>query len=151
MSSRIEDHSAGEYPYGLWLGAVRRATFGKRGQAVLRELEAALLALPQKRLIDGAICREGDVCVLGALALRRKVAAGMGATEARRELAEHWPVEDFDDRWELREFSKEQGLTYALAWEAMAANDEDARGMTPEGRYEYVLAWVRKRLREVAA
>lgn len=44
---------------GLWRANVRRALAGKRGQAALRELRAALDALPEKRLIEGALCTVG--------------------------------------------------------------------------------------------
>ena len=82
-----------------WRGAVKSAIKGRRGQALLREMLAALNALPDKRLIieeliiDGergglivggdelvmedahsaGACRIGDVCALGAVAVIRKM------------------------------------------------------------------------------
>lgn len=44
---------------GLWRANVKRALAGKRGQAALRDLRDALLALPEKRLIEGALCTVG--------------------------------------------------------------------------------------------
>lgn len=44
---------------GLWRSNVKRALAGKRGQAALRDLRDALLALPEKRLIEGALCTVG--------------------------------------------------------------------------------------------
>jgi hypothetical protein len=43
-----------------WRGAVRSAIRGKRGQAFLRELLAALDAMPEKRLIAGDLVFEGQ-------------------------------------------------------------------------------------------
>ena len=44
---------------GLWRANVARALRGRRGQAALRDLREALLALPEKRLIEGALCTVG--------------------------------------------------------------------------------------------
>src|SRR6185369_15483645 len=55
--------------FALWQANCRRSLQGKAGQAALRELEVALLALPDKRLIaHKMIDAEGDVCAIGALA-----------------------------------------------------------------------------------
>lgn len=58
----------------LYRGNVDRAIAGKRGQKFFRELVAALDALPEKRLIEGALEEEeGDVCALGALRKAKSV------------------------------------------------------------------------------
>ncbi len=44
---------------GRWEHNARAALKGKRGRKALAELREALLALPQKRLIEGAICTVG--------------------------------------------------------------------------------------------
>jgi hypothetical protein len=44
---------------GLWRSNFKRALASKRGQAALRDLRDALLALPEKRLIEGALCTVG--------------------------------------------------------------------------------------------
>jgi len=54
-------------------GATKQAINGKRGQAVLRELETALLAMSQKRLQRDVLYEDGEVCVLAVLALHRGV------------------------------------------------------------------------------
>lgn len=52
-----------------WRGAVNSAIKGKRGQALLQEMAKALDAMPNKRLIAGAITTTGgEVCALGAVA-----------------------------------------------------------------------------------
>lgn len=59
---------------GLWRGAVESAIRGRRGQALLQEMAAALDALPVKELIAGEVVRDnGHVCALGAVAVLRKM------------------------------------------------------------------------------
>jgi|HubBroStandDraft_4_1064222.scaffolds.fasta_scaffold684222_2 hypothetical protein len=59
---------------GLWRGAVERAIRGKRGQAFLREMAAALDAMPVKELVANEIVRdEGHVCAIGSVAVARKI------------------------------------------------------------------------------
>lgn len=56
-----------------WRGAVASSIRGKRGQAFLRELVAALDALPEKRLTAHDL-QDGDhVCAIGSVGLRRGV------------------------------------------------------------------------------
>lgn len=53
---------------GRWRAQVLSALRGKRGQAFLRDLIAALDAMPEKRLVSGDLQDEtGCVCALGAL------------------------------------------------------------------------------------
>ena len=47
--------------YGRWQNNARRALKGKRGRQALRDLREALLALPEHRLIEGAVCTVGGV------------------------------------------------------------------------------------------
>lgn len=44
---------------GRWYNNARRALKGKRGRQALRDLRAALLALPEPRLISSAVCTVG--------------------------------------------------------------------------------------------
>ena len=51
-----------------WRGAVHSAIRGRRGQAALREIIAALDALPEKWLAANSLeTADGDYCTLGAL------------------------------------------------------------------------------------
>jgi hypothetical protein len=132
--------------WALWARAQRNALVGKKGQAVLRELETALVALPTKRLIHGALCEQGEVCALGALARQRGVSEEEMATQ-RGEYAH-------DIAW----WAKDRlGVTEALATAVQWQNDEaewywQKQGETPEERYIRVLAWVRAQIKsEVGA
>lgn len=154
MSSRVHDYGDdGTVPYGLWEHAMRRALAGKRGQAALRELEAALLALPEKRLIAGRVSDGESVCTLGALALKRRTDKGAAVADALASLERDYPEGD-DADWLAMELGQgELGLRYTLAWEVIAQNDDEYgdRRLSPEERYAAMLAWVRRQLGEVAS
>jgi hypothetical protein len=123
---------------------------GKKGQAALKELEAALLALPEKRLessrfvvVDGEKS-EGSVCALGALALKRLMDTGLSRKEAMKKLDESGPRETHG--WEgVQETAKFLNVKDNFAWEVIEQNDE-CGGPTCEERYERVLEWVQKRI-----
>lgn len=142
---------------------MRKAIRGARGQKLLKELEAALLALPEKRLIreEFAVSEaaskawvvgfehpkpEPGVCALGCLVLKRKMDEGM-----TREQAVAWMEEKFGHELDPNESmdlaAENLRMTRCLAWVIMEANDEFAESMTPEQRYEYVLDRVRKMIK----
>ncbi len=54
--------------YAMWERSVTNAANGKRGQAFLRDLRTALLAIPDKRLVAGVPVdvEAGAVCAVGA-------------------------------------------------------------------------------------
>jgi hypothetical protein len=57
---------------GLWRGAVERSIRGKRGQAALRELAAAMDAMPNKTLAaESLVTADGEFCTLGVLGQAR--------------------------------------------------------------------------------
>lgn len=56
-----------------WLGAVKSAIYGRRGQQFLRELIETLDAMPEKRLIADELEADGAVCALGAVGQRRGI------------------------------------------------------------------------------
>lgn len=156
-----------DYPgqFELWQANCRRSMKGKAGQAALRELEAALLALPDKRLIaHKMIDAEGDVCAIGALAKHK----------GRDILAEPHigPDDEFEGDGEMEEIGVELGMPRLVAWKVVCENDINLDGsnlvtlegpyrwpaekpkvwvpITPEVRYERMLAWVQRQLNNVA-
>jgi len=109
----------------MWRGAVRSATLGTRGQALLRDLLAALDAMPEKALVAGELEADGDYCALGALGKVRGV-----------ELSKLDP-EDWDT------VAAEFNIAPALAREIVYENDEGGRwDETPQQRWARVRAWV---------
>lgn len=136
----------------LYQANTERCLLGKRGQVFLKEMEKALLMLPRKRLINGAVCREGDVCAIGALALKRKRDAGDSISAALYWLEKEAPDEDeyadATSEYAERHLGVIDRLAYRMAW----VNDVDAEEeMSPEDRYKHVLAWVRAQRRKAKA
>ena len=122
--------------FELWQANCRRSIRGKKGQAALRELEAALQALPHPRLgYDVLVEPTGEVCAIGAMMVQRRIAAGMSREQA---IAECSNVDSCD----TQEAGEWIGMPSLVAWSAAVENDEYRRE-TPEQRYERMLAWVR--------
>ena len=151
MSRGYDDDCDGDSNFCyLWESIVRRAMEGKRGQAVLREIESALVALPNKRLIREAFSDCGDVCALGALALKRGIPVEKLESVSRNCEGEYSTA--------YADAAKSMlGITEAVARTVQHANDEGPysprlndewkAGETPEDRYTRVLAWVRSKIK----
>ncbi len=91
----------------VWRGAVASAIRGKRGQAMLKEMLAALDAMPEKALIAHELQNaNGDHCALGVVGKNRGMA-----------------LDSIDpDEYEI--VAREFGIASALAQEIMFMNDE---------------------------
>jgi hypothetical protein len=72
-SGYIDDDGDDILAHGRWRGAVASAIRGKNGQAFLRELLAALDAMPVKELIAHELKADGQFCTLGVLGEKRGV------------------------------------------------------------------------------
>lgn len=117
-----------------WRGQVASATRGRRGQKMLRDLLAALDAMPEKRLIMHELKNEdGDVCAFGALG----VARGIDMTKI--------------DPEEPDDVAAAFDVAPQLAREIVYYNDEhfdfeyiygEIVEITPERRWEKMRAWV---------
>jgi hypothetical protein len=136
---RISYTDEEDYPgqFGLWQANCARSISGKLGQESLRELEAALIALPSKRLIMGELDNGEDVCAIGALARYKHLA----------------PFHDPET--EMVAIGEECGMPRLVAWKVVEINDLDFEfrwigseriRYTPEERYSAVLAWVQKQI-----
>lgn len=108
-----------------WRGAVASAIRGKRGQAFLAEMLAALDALPEPKLIAQELEEDGAVCAIGAVG--RKRGLDMEAM----------------DPYDHESVAAVFGIPHALACEIMWENDDGTwRHDTPEQRFIRVRAWV---------
>lgn len=115
-----------------WRGAVASALRGKRGQAFLREMLAALDALPQPRLIMDALeDGNGEVCAIGAVGRARGIPM-------------YDPELDPHDREQVAELF---GIAEAMAAEIAHVNDEHFRPETPEQRFQRVRSWIEQQIR----
>ena len=107
-----------------WRGAVASAIRGKRGQAFLREMIAALDAMPEKRLIVDALETEtGDVCAIGAVGKARGIDMAGVDPEDREAVAKLF------------------GIAEAMAAEIVYENDEWGGHNSPENRWQRMRAW----------
>lgn len=169
--SRFDDYESDEYypnQAELWQANVKRALSGKRGRKALAELREALLALPSKRLISGALCtvgaarpathaysradledkieRDGEgVCAIGAYVWYRKVKAGMDPQAAFEDLPTLLDVDGAAD-YETALEGQRAGMTFTLAHALAYRNDGSYEGMRPEKRYEVFMAWLDEQL-----
>lgn len=122
----------------LYRANVARAFGGKRGQAFLREMAAALDAMPVKELVADDIVRDGThVCAIGSVALARKM-----------------NVSDLDV-YDGDAVAKRFGIARAMACEIAYENDErrpydfDAhryREETPAERWQRMRKWVAEQI-----
>jgi hypothetical protein len=122
----------------MWRANVDRAIRGRRGQAFLREMLAALDAIPTKRLIDRDLERLDGVCALGAVGrLRGTDMSGIDLEQYPEYEVPHVVANTF-------------GITGVLAAEIMYVNDEWGgywRTETPEQRWDRVRRWVAEQIR----
>ena len=113
-----------------WRGAVTSAIKGKRGQTFLREMLAALDAMPVKRLIAADLERDGEVCAIGAVGKAR------GVDMSKLDPEDSGPVADTF------------GIAAAMAREIVYTNDEGSwNPETPEARYERMRRWVASQIK----
>jgi hypothetical protein len=115
-----------------WRGAVASAMRGARGQAMLRELLAALDAMPLKTLITNELMTDdGQFCTLGVLGQARGIdMAGV-------------------DAYDREAIAAKFNIAEALAAEIMFENDEHwifRDDETPERRWTRMRNWVASKI-----
>jgi hypothetical protein len=122
----------------LYRGAVESAIRGKRGQAFLRELLAAMDAMPVRELIWGHLENNGGHCALGVIGKTRGL-----------------PLPDFDrdedeDGFDNRHLALAFGVATALVSEIVYCNDECdwTHTETPAERWMRMRAWVVEQIKE---
>jgi len=111
----------------MWRGAVNSAITGRRGQAFLREMLAAMDAMPVKRLIAHDLVKDGEVCAIGSVAVARGVDVSDLDPENSEGIAEH------------------MGIADAMVREIAFINDNDHE--TPEQRFQRVYLWVKEQIK----
>ena len=119
-----EEDFAGQFE--LWQANCHRSMQGKKGQAVLREMETALLALPSKRLITGNLVDpHGEVCAIGALA------------QSRGEITDNMIGQG---EYDMEGVGITLGMPRLVAWKIVSMNDmelTDSELVFPEGPYRW--------------
>lgn len=137
--SGYTDDYGDDYPgqMDLYRAAVDRAIKGKRGQQFLRELAAAMDAMPEKVLIADALQdADGCFCALGVVGHAR----GLDLTKV--------------DPEDAHAVSKMFNIAESMAREIVFTNDDDFDysnvSETPEKRWQRVRRWVAEQLKEPA-
>lgn len=121
---------------GRWRAQVANVIRGKRGQAFLRELAAALEAMPEKALISGQLIDgEGGCCAIGVVCKSR----GVDVTGI--------------DCYEPTEVADAVGIAHQLAAEIEYVNDEGYFwrwiGESPRQRWVRMRKWVESKILKV--
>ena len=114
----------------MYRGRVASALRGKRGQAFLRELLAALDAMPEKALITDALVCERGVCAIGAVAQYRGIDVSGVDPEASDYVASLFDIAE------------------AMACEIAYLNDEHWAPETPHQRWQRMRDWCLAHLKE---
>lgn len=133
-----------QWQFIMWRGAVMSAINGKRGQAFLKEMLAALDAMPVKRLVANELAAPDlvpcshwglfeaeSVCAIGAVGKMRGV--DMKSIDP----------EDYST------VAGKFGIATAMAQEIVYENDESGPNKeTPEARYERMHKWIEQTIRD---
>lgn len=133
-SGYMDDWDGDDWQAALCLGRVARAMKGKRGQAFLKEMLAALDAMPEKQLITNELeTTEGAVCAIGSVGKAR----GVDMTKL--------DPEDPDG------VAAAFGIAPSMAREIVYMNDEGGDyEETPEARFIRLRSWVARQIRAAA-
>lgn len=134
--SGYNDYCDDNFELIRWRGQVASAIRGKRGQAFLRELLAALDAMPEKRLVKQEFEAHGEVCTLGCIARVRGI-----------DMSKFDPEDDSVGH----DIGTALGIAHQLAREIMWENDEFYTRRDdptePERRWKYMRDWVARQIR----
>lgn len=124
--SGYNDDIDDQWAFIRWRGTVASAARGKRGQAMLKDMLAALDAMPEKRLIAHHLECDGEVGAIGSLARARGI--DMSALNP----------EDYDS------VAGTFDIASPLAQEIVFQNDEawPSWRETPEERFVRMRAWI---------
>jgi hypothetical protein len=117
--------------HGRWRAQVASAIRGNRGQKFLKELAAAMDAMPEKTLITGElISKEGECCTMGVVCQSRGLA-----------------VTDVDEN-SPEEVGNLLGIAPQLAAEIAYENDECSDHLSHEERWMRMRKWVDDHLKK---
>lgn len=138
---------------GVYRAGLLRALSSAKGQRTLRNLERALLAIPDRRLAYEEIAKDGMVCAIGAYAVWDKLERfpwldREAQVKSLEKLIDGWREDGDDiDLALTAEVGGMHGIAWTLAWEIASANDYlFGPKKTPEQRWRGMLKWVRQRI-----
>lgn len=129
----------------LWLyrGAVQSAINGRRGQSFLREMLAAMDALPVKRLIAHDLARADLVSFSHWGMIEAPSVCAIGTVGRSRGI----DMRDLDPE-ESEKVAKAFGIAESMAREIVFMNDEAWWRVTPEERFTKMREWIVENISE---
>lgn len=117
--------------YGRWRAQVLSAIRGKRGQTFLKELAAAMDAMPVKELIGHELINtNGQCCTIGVVCKSR----GLDVSNVDIDVPE--------------QVGNLVGIARQLAAEIEYENDDWCSNMSPEDRWKHMRKWVDERIKK---
>jgi hypothetical protein len=120
-----------QWAYICYRGAVTSAIRGKKGQTFLKEMLAALDAMPVKELIAEELVQEGSFCALGVVGHKRGL-----------------DLEDIDPE-DIESCAGAFGINEKLCREIVYVNDKGVWwNATPRRRYEEVRGWLLENIKD---
>ena len=118
-----------DWAWICYRGAVNAAIKGKRGQSLLKEVAAAMDAMPVKRLIASELECNGEFCTLGVVGHARGL-----------------DMSDIDPE-EYCQVADKFNIAKSLAREIVYMNDEASlRLESPEERWKRMRAWLNQQI-----
>ena len=115
----------------MYRGWVTKALRGRRGQAFLKELVAALDAMPVKELVAEKLVDGENVCAIGAVCKAR----GLDVSDVNPE--------------NYNEVARRVGLAPSMVREIVYCNDEAFVNAGPAARWLAMHKWAKENIREI--
>lgn len=142
-SGYVDDFDDDNLQFGRWRGVVASTIRSKRGQAFLKEMLAALDAMPVKRLVAEELATPDLIpCSHWGLYETESVCAIGAVGKARGVDMEAIDPDDYDG------VAGKFGIAAPMAQEIVWINDEGGEYReTPESRYDRVRKWVSNQIR----
>ena len=143
-----------------WRGAVNSAVRGKRGQAVLRELLAALEAMPEKRLArDSLVSADGEFCTLGALGHARGLDMSLIDPDDREQVAQAFGIAEamaaeimfLNDNFDEYNYVQFEIFGPMRPWQSRIRWMRVIKENAPECRWQYMRNWIEEQTQKAGA
>ncbi len=137
------DCDTSDWAYIMYRGAVASAMNGRRGQAFLKEMLAAMDAMPEKRLISEEL-EIADVGENGTIVTVEACAIGTVG------LARNLDMSNIDPE-NYSKIADTFGIAESMAREIMSENDEGGGYWlkeTPEQRFARMRRWIENQIRK---
>lgn len=147
-SGYVEDMDD-QWAHIRWRGAVKSALRGKRGQAFLREMAAAMDAMPVKRLVAMELEAGGEVCAIGSVGRARGIDMGKIDPEDYSSVAATFGIAECLAQEIV--YMNDEYWTWSTDDKGYIKEDETGRPIriAPEERFTKMRAWIEGQIAKV--